>query len=328
MKMFCTSLKPILFEGNSRKYQNLDFESSVSLESIIDHFNGKDPACVVLYGEHGSGRTTLQRKVCDTLLERNCMKQSEILGLRVRAGCSEQSLCNFLSEIAKDRQDKDTASLLLQSSESSAKLRKKNLAAKAFISNFKLVCIDDGWSDGGLVWSHLSQLLAKMKVHVIVVSTKKEAPQVQSKVTEHSVLSVELKGISRNSFKQFLRNKLPHWTLSDDELLRISTMLNGNPTSLKILANALNEFKLPLNSFDSALLSYSKPLNKEESSSVLMVLHFCISTLAGGGKTSTSSVLSVTRTASPEDWCVRRDRKACETWLSGYRSNRWRQKNK
>ena len=157
MEMFYTSLKTILFQGNSRKYQNSDFELSNSVESIIDLFDGKDPACVVVYGEPGSGRTTLLSNVCHTLLERN-LKQSEICGLRVRAGCSVQSLWNFLSGISKDIQDKDTASLLLQSS---AKLSRKYKAAKAFISsNFKLVCIDDVYSDGGLVWSHLSQFLS------------------------------------------------------------------------------------------------------------------------------------------------------------------------
>lgn len=272
MEMFYTALKPILFQGNSRKYQNSDFELSNSLESIIDRLDGKDPACFVVYGEPGSGRTTLLSKVCDTLLERNLIRQSDICGLRVRAGCSVQSLWNFLSGISKDRQDKDTASLLLQSS---AKLSKKHKAAQDFISsNFKLVCVDDVYSDGGLVWSHLSQLLPKIKAHVIVVSARKEAPLIQSTVTEQAVLSVELKGIGMDSFKLSLSNKLSDWILSDNELWRICTMLNGNPTSLKILTNAVNEFKLPPESFDCALLSYSEPLCEEEASSVLMVLQF------------------------------------------------------
>ena len=111
---------------------------------------------------------------------------------------------------------------------------------------------------------------------MIVVSTRKEAPLIQSTVAEHTVLSrsVELKGIGMDSFKQSLSNKLPDWTLSDDELLRVCTMLNGNPTSLKILTNAVNEFKLPPESFDFALLS--EPLNEDESSSVLTVLQFVL----------------------------------------------------
>lgn len=271
MEMFYASLKPILFHGNNRMHQNSEFELSNSLESIIDHLERKDPTCVVVYGEPGSGRTTFLSKVCDTLLERN-LKQSEICGLRVRAGCSAQSLWNFLSGISKDRLDKATASLLLQSS---AKLSKKYKAAQAFISsNFKLVCIDDVYSDGGLVWSHLSQLLPKIKAHVIVVSTRKEAPLIQSTLTEQTVLSVELKGIGMDSFKQSLKNKLPDWKLSDDELLKICTMLNGNPTSLKILTNSVNEFKLPPDSFDCGFLSHSEPLNEEESSRFLMVLQF------------------------------------------------------
>ena len=270
MEMFYASLKPILFHSNNKKHQNSDFELSNSLESIIDRLEGNDPTCVVVYGEPGSGRTTFLSKVCDTLLERN-LKQSEICGLRVRAGCSAQSLWNFLSGISKERQDKATASLLLQSS---AKLSKKYEAAQAFISsNFKLVCIDDVFSDGGLVWSHLSQLLPKIKAHV-VVSKRKEAPLIQSTLTEQTVLSVELKGIGMDSLKQFLSNKLPHWKLSDDQLLRICTMLNGNPASLQILTNAVNEFKLPSESFDSAFLTNSEPLKEEKSSGFLRVLQF------------------------------------------------------
>jgi len=274
MEMLYASLKPIILGGNNRKHQNSDFELSNSLESIIDRLEGNDPICVVVYGEPGSGRTTFLSKVCDTLLERN-LKQSEICGLRVRAGCSTQSLWNFLSGISKDRQDKATASLLLQSS---VKLSKKYKAAQAFISsNFKLVCIDDVYSDGGLVWSHLSQLLPKIKAHLVVVSTRQEALLIQSPLTEQTVLPVELKGVGMDSFKQSLSNKLPHWKLSHDELLRIYTMLNGNPTSLKILTNAVNEFKLPPESFDCAFLSYSQPLNDKES--FLMVLKFVFQNL-------------------------------------------------
>ena len=116
--------------------------------------------------------------------------------------------------------------------------------------------------------------MPKIEAHVIVVSTRKEAPLIQSTVTEQAVLSVELKGIGMDSFKHSLSNKLSDWQLSDNELWRICTMLNGNPTSLKILTNAVNELKLPPESFDCALLSYSEPLSEEEASSVLMVLQF------------------------------------------------------
>ena len=269
-EMFYTSVKPILFEGNSRNCQSSSFELSNPLESIIDHFNGRDPACAVFHGEPGSGRTTFLSKFCDTLLERNLVKPSEIFAFRVRAGCSEKSLWDFVSGIANDRQDKDTASLLLQSS---AELSQKYSAAQAFISsNYKLVCIDDVYLDDGFVW----ELLAKIRVHVIVVLTSREArlKDIQSTMTEHAVLSVELKGVGMDSFKQALSNKHPNWTFTDDELLRIRTKLNGNPTSLKLLTNAVNEFKLSRESFD-----YAEPLNEEESSSVLMVLQYVLQRL-------------------------------------------------
>ena len=257
-----------MFHGNNTKHQNSDFELSTSLESVNDHLKGNDPTCVVIYGEPGCGRTTFLSMLCDGLLQ-NSLKYSEICGLKVRAGCSAQSLWNFLSGISKDRHDKDTASLLLQSS---AKLSRKYEAAQAFIlSNFKLVCIDDTYADGGRVWSHLSQLLPEIKAHVIAVCTRKElAPLLQAtQLTELNVLSVELKGICVDSFKQSLSQKLPDCALSEEELLRICTILNGNPTSLKILANAVNEFKFSPQMFDSEYLD-------EEAStcSVHMVLQF------------------------------------------------------
>lgn len=269
MEMFYTSVKPIVFHGNNTKHRNSDFELSISLESINDHLKGNDPTCVVIYGEPGCGRTTFLSMVCDGLLQ-NSLKHSEICGLKVRAGCSAQSLWNFFSGISKDRHDKDTASLLLQSS---AKLSRKYQAAQAFISsNFKLVCIDDAYADCGMVWSHLSQLLPEIKVHVIAVCTRKELVPLlhTTQLTELNVLSVELKGICVDSFKQSLSQKLPDWDLSGEELLRICTILNGNPTSLKILANAVNEFKFSPQMFDSEYL------DEEEASrcSVRMVLQF------------------------------------------------------
>ena len=271
--MFYTSLEPILFHDDDRNNQNSDFELSHSLESIINQLEDNEPSCVVIYGEPGCGRTTLLHKICNKLLESR-LTNSEIFGLRVRAGCSVQSLWNFLSEISKERQDKDTASLLLQSS---AKLSKKYRAVQAFISsNFKLICVDDAYSDDGMVWSHLSQVLHEIKAHVIVVCARNEVPLLQATLTEPTVLSVELKGICMDSFNKCLDHKLPEWKLSDEEELRIFKTLNGNPTSLKIIVNAVDEFKLPPEILDCSCLLCSEHLNEQDCCSVRKVIQLLL----------------------------------------------------
>ena len=271
--MFYTSLKPILFHDNDRSHQNSNFELSDSLESIINHLEDNEPCRIVIYGEPGCGRTTLLHKICSKLLESR-LKNHEIFGLRVRAGCSVQSLWNCLSEISKERQDKDTASLLLQSS---VKLSKKYKAGQAFISsNFKLICIDDAYSDGGIVWSHLSKLLHEITSHVIVVCTRNEFPLLQASLTEPTVLSVELKGICMDSFKKCLDHKLPEWNMSDEDKLRIFYTLNSNPTSLKIIMNAVDEFKLPPEFHDCSFLSCSEHINEQEPCSVHKVIQFLL----------------------------------------------------
>ena len=280
MAMLYTSLKSLLHD-DKRRHQASDSELSVSLESIIKHLNDKtklkEPSCVFVCGEPGCGRTTLLLDICDALLGSG-LKDSEILGMRVRAGCTGQSLWNFLSEISKNKQDKDTASLL---SQSTAKLGKKYKAAQTFISsNFKLVCVDDVLSDGGIVWCHLSQLLYKINTCgttcAVVACTKKDAPFLEATLTdvEHTIHSVELKGISVDSFKKSLGRELPNWDSSDEQQMRICSMFSGNPTALKVILNTVNEFKLPPQSLDCSFLSCSEHPTEPIDCSVLRALQF------------------------------------------------------
>ena len=281
MAMLYTSLKPILFHDElQRRHQNSHFQLSNSVDSIVKDLKEKtklnEPFCVFLYGEPGCGRTTLLLRICDALLG-NTLVNCEILGVIVRAGCSLESLWNFLSEICKNKQDKDTASLLTQST---AKLSKKYKAVQAFISsNFKLVCVDDAYSDGGIVWSHLSHLLRETKICVIVVCSKKDSPLLQATLREQTILPVEIKGFSVDSSKKYLDHELPSWSISKEQQLKICSLLNGNPTALKIFVNVVNEFKLPPESLNNSCLScvllcMQDKQNEQESSSVLRALQF------------------------------------------------------
>ena len=276
MAALFTPLKPVVFQGNDRIDHHLSLELSSSVESVIDDIGKLSQPCrVLIYGEPGCGRTTLLREIAKAFLA-NGLRNAEILGVRVRPGCSVESLWNYLSEISKDKQDKDTASLLLQST---AKLNKKYSTAQNFLSlNFKLVLIDDVYSDGGIVWSHLSQML--LKVNAIVVCTKKDAPSLQSTLTRQAVLPLEIKGLRMDFFKKYLDSKILNSRLSEDQQWKIFSMLKGNATALKILVNTVNEYKLPSESLECIIHSWSEDMKtQKENDSCSMLLQFTFSHL-------------------------------------------------
>ena len=276
MEMFHTSLQPILLHSNSSsKHKEVnDFELSVSLESIIAKLKGNEPSRILVHGESGCGLTTLLLGICDTLVESSWLEKSDMLSFRVRSGCSVQSLWIFLSDIAKTKHDKDTASLLLQSS---TKLSKKNEAAQKFIaSHFKLICVDDAFADGGVVWSHLSKLFRDINVCVIAVSSQIKAPVLQTTLTEQSIICVKLKGVGKEPYKKLLlQEPLPNWNFDDDKLSRIHSVLNGNPSLLKIFLNAVKEFNLPQENVDFGFLaSFVNCHDEQEKRSVFFVIKF------------------------------------------------------
>ena len=275
MAALFTPLKPVVFQGNNRIDHHLSLELSSSVKSVIDDISKLSQPCrVLIYGEPGCGRTTLLREIANEFLA-NGLRNSEILGVRVRPGCSVESLWNYLSEISKDKQDKDTASLL---SQSTTKLNKKYSTAQNFLSsNFKLVLIDDVYSDGGIVWSHLSQML--LKVNAVVVCTKKDAPSLQSTLTEQAVLALEIKGLRMDYFKEYLDSKILNSRLSEEKQWKIFSMLNGNATALKILVNTVNEYKLPSESLDCIIPSWSEDMKTEKDDSCSMMLQFTFSHL-------------------------------------------------
>lgn len=278
--MLYTSLKQLSFHVENRRYQISDLKLSSSLESITKHLELKtkklnEPACVFIYGEPGCGRTALLLNICDTLLN-NKLKVSEIFGVRVRPGCTVESLWNLLIEMAKERQDRDTASLL---SLSTVKLKKKYKIAQDFISsNFKLVCIDDAFADGGIVWSHLSQLVDKTDICVIVVSTTKESHFLNTTGTKQPALSVEIKGLNFHSFMKSF-DQFSCWNLSEEQILQMYSALNGNAAALNIFINVVNEFQLPQESTDCFFVSAENQILQQseqdvQSSAILSVLQF------------------------------------------------------
>lgn len=111
--MFYILFKFLLFYGNSKFNEVYDFELFVSVEFLIDYLKSDKFFLVFIYGEFGCGRIIFFFGICDILFERNWFKKFEILGLRVRRGCIMLFLWSFLSEIAKDKLDKDIFLLLL-----------------------------------------------------------------------------------------------------------------------------------------------------------------------------------------------------------------------
>ena len=236
---------------------------------IIVKLKGNVPPPVLVYGEPGCGLTTLLLWICDTIVDDTLLEKSDILSLRVRPGWSVQSLWSFLSEIAKTKHDKDTASLLLQSS---TELCQKNKAAQRFIaSHFKLICVDDALADGGVVWSYLLQLFWDKNMSLIAVSSQVKGPGHQTTQVEQSILSGELKGVGKESYKKLLQEQLPDWNFDDDKLSRIHSVLNGNPSSLNIFQNVVKELNLPQDSVDF-LVSSVNCHDQQEKHSVFNVI--------------------------------------------------------
>ena len=269
MEMFNTSLKPILLQ--SSKYKEVsDFELSVPMESIIAKLKGNEPSPILVHGEPGCGLTTLLSWICDTLVDDTLLEKSDMLSFRVSSGCSEESLWSFLSEIAGTKLDKDTASLLLQSSTKLCQ-RKFEAAQKFIASHFKLICVDDALADGGVVWSYLLQLFCDIKMPLIAVSSQIKAPVLQTTQAEQSIMSVELKGVGKESYKKLLQEQLPDWNFDDNKLSRIHSVLNGNPSTLKIFLNVVKEFNLPQDRVDF-LVSSVNCHDQQEKHSVFNVI--------------------------------------------------------
>ena len=281
--MLYTSLKQLSFHDDNRIKRHIsNLELSSTLKSISKHLEVKTtklnkPACVYIYGEPGCGRSSLLLDICETFIGGK-LTASDVFGVRVRPGCTLESLWNLFSEIAKERQDRETASKLTQSS---VKLSKKYKVAQDFIlSNFKLICVDDVSADGRIVWSHLSKLLDKTNVGVVLVSTEQECNFLFNETTRGwQFLSVEVKGLTVPSFTETSGQLLTFWKLREEQIFEIYTALNGNPTAINIFINVVNEFQLPLESLRCFLLSHKKKtmlhkIGKEDQNAILTVLQF------------------------------------------------------
>ena len=110
---------------------------------------------------------------------------------------------------------------------------------------------------------------------LIAVSSQVKASNPETIQAEQSLMSVKLKGVGKESYKKLLAEQLPCWNFDDNKLSRIHSVLNGNPSSLKIFLNAVKEFNLPQDSVDCGFLVSSVNCNdQEEKQSVCNVIEF------------------------------------------------------
>ena len=283
MKMLYTSLTQLHFQDNQRiKHDICNLEFSIPFQSILKHLDKKattsdKPACVYIYGEPGCGRSSVLLDICEKSIQRKLLA-SKVCGLRVRKGCTLESLWNLLSEIAKERKDRETASTLTNSK---LKLSKKYKVAQAFISaNFQLICVDDASADGGIVWSHLSKLLNKTNIGVALVSSEQECNfPFKEEIKDWQLLSVKVKGLNVQSFTLNVRELYSSLKLNEEMISEIHCILNGNPRAVDILINVFREFNLPDKSLHCVFLSLENDgmvheIGKDDLNPILLVLQF------------------------------------------------------
>ena len=283
MKMLYTSLTQLHFQDNQRiKHDICNLEFSIPFQSILKHLDKKattsdKPACVYIYGEPGCGCSSVLLDICEKSIQRKLLA-SKVCGLRVRKGCTLESLWNLLSEIAKERKDRETASTLTNSK---VKLSKKYKVAQAFISaNFQLICVDDASADGGIVWSHLSKLLNKTNIGVALVSSEQECNfPFKEEIKDWQLLSVKVKGLNVQSFTLNVRELYSSLKLNEEMISEIHCILNGNPRAVDILINVFREFNLPDKSLHCVFLSLENDgmvheIGKDDLNPILLVLQF------------------------------------------------------
>nr|XP_058972304.1 alpha-protein kinase 1-like isoform X3 [Pocillopora verrucosa] len=283
MKMLYTSLTQLHFQDNQRiKHDICNLEFSIPFQSILKHLDKKattsdKPACVYIYGEPGCGRSSVLLDICEKSIQRKLLA-SKVCGLRVRKRCTLESLWNLLSEIAKERKDRETASTLTNSK---VKLSKKYKVAQAFISaNFQLICVDDASADGGIVWSHLSKLLNKTNIGVALVSSEQECNfPFKEEIKDWQLLSVKVKGLNVQSFTLNVRELYSSLKLNEEMISKIHCILNGNPRAVDILINVFREYNLPDKSLHCVFLSLENDgmvheIGKDDLNPILLVLQF------------------------------------------------------
>lgn len=272
--MLGVQLKHILppdFDPNARingtqLSNNEDYGVAVSL---IEKCDKGQSCCVQIIGDPGNGRTTLAQAICTSLIDNNYCSVQQLLFTKVQPGSNENSMWNFFGELAKDKQEKETASVL---SLTSTKILKKLEALVQLLQiHFKVVCLDDVDCDSFFLFKLLSSALLRASCKVIITSSED--------VKNHGFSAWEM--FHSVHFNGFTDTQQIHQSITLSSLLHHSLLsraiqiLSGNPVAIKVFDSFVNTFSLSVEQVEEQINNLESNLqlnNQQPHNTVQLVL--------------------------------------------------------
>ncbi|XP_031558814.1 uncharacterized protein LOC116295195 [Actinia tenebrosa] len=241
-KRALTQISPQNFVPDS-KTKCLQLSLSNEFSSILEEIKQKHTLIFQLFGEPGSGCSTLVQGLCQHLCEIEHIAEKEILYLSLNGCCNEKSLWEFMSDLAKERNHKEQATFFSATSE------KKDEKIKRFLGffNFKVVCFDNADCNDGLVESFLEHLVcSKIKTFIIGTQTR----QIQ---TNAQVSTIEVRGLNLSTAQELFKKLCPSCAYEDGQISSLCGILKYNPIAINFFCALVNSHKL-----DATQLQLSK----------------------------------------------------------------------
>ena len=213
--------------------------------SLIAECSEKQSCCIQVIGDPGSGRTTFTQAVCKSLLD-NGYSSAQLLFVNVQPGSNEACVWGLFSELAREKQEKEMASVF---SQTSVKLLKKLETLVNFLQlHYKLICLDNVEHDGLFLFTLISSALLRATCRVMITCSQD--------IINHSFIpwdvfhSVHVSGLQEVYLTTYCTTPL----LSTQLLLsRTSGILNCNPVALKLFYNFVKEFSLSTEQIENQL---------------------------------------------------------------------------
>lgn len=258
------TVSPSEFDTNARIYAR-KLSTTDDLDGVVSHIEKcqeGQSCCIQIIGDPGSGRTTFAQGICCSLIDNKFCTEQQLLFTRIQPEYNESSLWNLLSELAKEKQEKEIASVF---SQTTVKLLKKLETLVQFLQlHFKVICLDDVGCDGLSVFKLISSALLRASCKVVMTSSEDIRGNAFNAWEEFH--SVHVKG--------FLEVELPDHcaifsSLAKQSLLsRAVDIFSRNPVAFKVFSNFVDEFNLSveqtedqLNNLERYKLENQQPCN-------------------------------------------------------------------
>ncbi|XP_048575971.1 uncharacterized protein LOC5511752 isoform X3 [Nematostella vectensis] len=226
------------FEQDSlSKIKGLDVDVE-SFSTIIEWYDAdQGNRDLTIYGEPGSGCSTLAEGLCQLLVKNKIVDTEEVLYLVVQEGCDETSLWKMMSRKARERNQKDTASYVLQ--EHLSKKMKVERVREFVEKNYKVICVDDADLDGNITADLVSRISPESCLKIIIHNSKKGS-DLHNEL--RSVFPIQLKGMKEAIAIGILKDNLGSADIDEKIVSQLCCLLNRNPSALKLFGNCVNAY--------------------------------------------------------------------------------------